>query len=234
MARMINQRENSPLPVNAPIADALSYDQVLERLSLKYERAFPIWLKLLKAAMQAYLDAPDANLSVEGSINADCFGNFVASYIKGRVLDIGCGIAKLPWYLRNYPLGSIAGLDPEVAPEEHPFLFVQGIAEYIPWEDHSFETVIIATSLDHVLSLKESLSEIKRVLSKEGHCIVWVGFIPGSQPYDPFAPDLTALDEYHLFHFDKQWFEELMKEYFICLEKVDVDGVSYFYAFTPR
>ncbi len=34
---------------------------------------------------------------------------------------------------------------------EHPFQFVQGIAEFIPFKDETFDYVISVTALDHVL-----------------------------------------------------------------------------------
>ena len=49
---------------------------------------------------------------------------------------------------------------------EHPFQFVQGIAEFIPFKDETFDYVISVTALDHVLlldrALKRNISGIKR------------------------------------------------------------------------
>jgi hypothetical protein len=78
------------------------------------------------------------------------------------------------------------------------------------------------------------LSEIRRVLRPCGHCIIWVGFVPGSPVYDPNALDIEAVDQYHLFHFDRDWFLDLMAKYFILEEEFPFKFGSYFYAFARK
>jgi hypothetical protein len=41
-----------------------------------------------------------------------------------------------------------------------------------------------------------------------------VFFVPGANRYDPTTSDGESLDEFHLFHFDKPWFLELITERF--------------------
>ncbi len=108
---------------------------------------------------------------------AELFGCFLAPLLHGTVLDIGCGPQPVPSYLANYPTESIAGLDPLAAP--HPFVFHHGVAEFLPWDDASFDLVITATSLDHVLLLDRSIDEFRRVLKPGGGswrgCRSWRG-----------------------------------------------------------
>ncbi len=114
--------------------------------------------------------------------------------------------------------------------EPHPFEFARGFAEFLPWQDSTFDVVIAATSLDHVLGLDLARSEIVRVLKPKGMFLVWEAFIEGSKPYDPSDADWKAADTLHLFHFDEGWFEEYWGNSFRVVEKIDVDGLSYFYA----
>ena len=79
------------------------------------------------------------------------FRAFVKLYLRGAVLDVGCGPQPVPSYLDGYPLDRIAGIDPLPPTEGHPFTFVQTVAEFLPWDDKTFSVVVVATSLDHVL-----------------------------------------------------------------------------------
>ena len=165
----------------------------------------------------------------------------LASKLDGELLDVGCGPWPLPIYVQGYPLHLLYGVDPLEPFEPHPFTFARGFAEFIPFPDGSFDTVIAATSLDHTLSLTQALSEVRRVLARHGTFLVWDGFVKGSPPYDPSDPGLQPVDDYHLFHFDESWFESLMRDTgFSVREKVAFDPsphapqycVSYFYALT--
>ena len=91
--------------------------------------------------------------------------------------------------------------------------------------------VICGTSLDHCLSLNKSLQEIKRILKPGGKCLVRVGFIQGSIAYNPKLPNLVSVDDYHLFHFDKPWFESLMAQYFKLLNSINFGVEGSFYVF---
>ena len=148
------------------------------------------------------------------------------------MLDVGCGPQPKPSYLAGVPDRLIAGLDPLLPSSgPHPFPFAQGVGEFLPWIDGSFQAVVIGTSLDHVLLLDRALAEVKRVLRPGGVFLSWVGFLPGSIPYDPFDPLIQPADQYHLFHFDRDWYTELISKYFRFERSID-SGHSSFYAWT--
>jgi len=83
-------------------------------------------------------------------------------HILGKVLDVGCGPYAIPLYLQDYPTQLISSIDPLEPFETHPFEFVRGFAEFLPWNDSTFDVVIAATTLDHVIALDVALSEIRR------------------------------------------------------------------------
>jgi ubiquinone/menaquinone biosynthesis C-methylase UbiE len=164
---------------------------------------------------------------------AETFRNFLRRHLRGTVLDIGCGPQPIPVYLENYPHELIAGVDPILPAQPHRFTFVQTVAEFLPWPDNTFDVIVIGTSLDHVFLLDRALVEMRRVLKPTGRLVVWTSFTPGAPRYDPYDPDAGKFDKYHLFHFDRTWFEETLGHYFKVEEaEIDVAGsISSFYCF---
>jgi SAM-dependent methyltransferase len=105
------------------------------------------------------------------------FSRFVLEHMKGTVLlDIGCGPLPLPAYLRGpRKVGmKIIGLDPIPSNEFEGFRIV-GCSEFMPMRCSSIDTVVFATSLDHVIDLDATLRETRRVLNGNGCVLVWMG-----------------------------------------------------------
>jgi hypothetical protein len=75
-----------------------------------------------------------------------------------------------------------------------------------------------------------TFSEIRRVLRPGGYFVTWVGFVPGAPRYDPTSPAITAIDEFHLFHFDRTWFLDVVRKHFKVEEEFSLDAQSHFYA----
>jgi SAM-dependent methyltransferase len=208
-----------------------SRDEVFSLLQSRYPKAYPLWERLFQNALDTYLQNPDENLSTNAHAMAPSFKDYVTRFAFGRVLDIGCGPLALPCYLADLDPAKIAGIDPLPPLAEHPFVFRHGVAEAIPWADATFETLIAATSLDHVISIRATLREISRVLGNMGRFITWVGFLPGGQPFDPEQENPTSVDDYHLFHFDEGWMEEMFGEYFALEDRTWVGPNQAFYVF---
>lgn len=205
-----------------------------ESLRARAPRAFALWDAATAHAERIYRSQPEGSLSTENNIGARRFCNFIAPLLTGRVLDIGCGSIAVPRYLAGYPHASIAGIDPFGDPAEHPFRFVRSFAEFLPWDDATFDRVVAATSLDHVLLLDETFDEIRRVLKPDGLLLIWISFVPGARPYDPFSEQLRAEDEFHVFHFDRPWFDPLFARHFIVDDVLSPDGSSFFYVARQR
>jgi SAM-dependent methyltransferase len=226
----------SPMEVGslAPREDRMDLDACFRQLERLAPYAFAAWKELLEVNSHAYEGFPLDSCSVAGHPMAQEFCCFLWPYLQGAVLDIGCGPQPTPCYLRDYPSDRIAGIDPLPPADGHPFVYVQTVAEFLPWNDKTFSAVVIATSLDHVLLLDRALAEIHRVLRDEGHLVVWLDHIPGAAKYDPYRPDVEKIDDFHLFHFDRPWFEEIMNQRFAIDEMAASSERSYFYAFRPR
>ena len=209
-----------PLP---QLDNALPIDAQFAQLEAMVPRTFGLWKDLLEFNRESYSGFPVHSCSVNGHPSASLFTYFVNQFLRGYVLDIGCGPQPVPLYLQQYPADHIFGIDPISNAAEHPFRFYQGVAEFLPWNDGSFDVAIAATSLDHVLFLDKSLREIHRVLKEDGEFLVWVAFVAGSPPYDPCSPDIQPVDEFHLFHFTEPFFEGALSGLFSVKDKLRVN-----------
>jgi SAM-dependent methyltransferase len=220
--RVLLEAAHRPAPVGTPPLSPpidVTLASSMRALGQRAPRAFALWQELLERNRGEYVELRPDSCSVAGHRLAAMFSGFIAPYLNGSILDVGCGPQALPLYLSGCDPERVAGIDPLAPANEHPFLFRQAVAEYIPWPDGAFDAAIAATSLDHVLLVDATLAEIARVLKQDGCFLVWVSFVPGAPPYEPLAQDLTPVDEFHLFHFDRPWFEEMLSEHFIINER---------------
>lgn len=91
---------------------------------------------------------------------------------NSKILCIGCGPLDIINYLKNYKKYSI---DPLADFFRKKFNFdydsqrlIKGVGENLPYKDNFFDLVIVRNVLDHTNSSSKVLSEIKRVLKKQG------------------------------------------------------------------
>jgi SAM-dependent methyltransferase len=227
-------RPDESLPIAAKFNEVPPISEQLDLLQQLAPHAYAVWRPLLEVNEGAYEGLPIDSCSVAGHPMATFFRFFLTPYLKGRVLDIGCGPQPVPIYLEEYSVGLIYGVDPLSSPEKHPFNFIKGLAEYLPWANDQFKLAISATSLDHVLLLDKVFEEICRVLTRDGIFAVWEGFIPGSKPYDPYCNYIEKVDDYHLFHFDRNTFMDAIEPYFSVFEEFTMDAGHSFFALRPR
>jgi SAM-dependent methyltransferase len=223
-----------------------NFQDTLNSLKALHPHLYDTWERInFVENPEEFARRPEGSCTIGKRHTDEPFSGFVAPYLRGRVLDVGCGPYAVPLYLQEYPVELIYGIDPVVPFEPHPFTFVRAIAESIPFPDRAFDVVIAATSLDHSLSLERALAEIRRVIRPGGSFLVWDGFVKGSPRYNPSDPSLVPVDAFHFFHFDEGWFEETMDEFeFEIDEKLVYDPsphnpqycASYFYSLTalPR
>jgi SAM-dependent methyltransferase len=217
----------------------LEFNAAVDQMKSLYPHLYPVWQRInFDENPREFATRPEGSCSIGKRASDEPFGGFVAPYLNGRVLDVGCGPYAVPLYLHQYPTDLIYGIDPVEPFETHPFKFVRGFAEFLPFPNRSFDVVIAATSLDHALSLDRALASIRRVLKPDGLLLVWDGFVKGSPRYNPDDQSLQPVDEFHFFHFDEGWFEEIMSEHgFEVREKLAYDPsahnpqycTSYFY-----
>jgi SAM-dependent methyltransferase len=107
--------------------------------------------------------------------------------IKGLVLEIGCGNGVVRHFLnrdveywgidpdRNWILNPYHPFAKDIFPcLKEPFPFIQGVGEYLPFKDESFDNVIITATLDHVNSPSQVFEESYRILKDKGQMLLSV------------------------------------------------------------
>lgn len=175
-----------------------------------------LWARQQHANERNYRGFPLHSCSVLGHQGAQGFRRFVhlCADLEGRLLDVGCGPQPLPSYLEGCNLRLVHGIDP-IPPTggEHPFTFVRGVGERLPWPGGYFTTVLCATSLDHVVDPGAVLQEARRVLLPTGRLLVWCTLWPDAPAYDPRHPPDGMADECHVFHLGP-WFLDLAARWF--------------------
>ncbi|HEU0054531.1 MAG TPA: class I SAM-dependent methyltransferase [Longimicrobium sp.] len=123
------------------------------------------------------------NLYVSEYARGFAIADTLARHVPGfraegaRVLDVGCGDAGVPIAFAEHG-ARVAGIElsersvarGRLRAEEHrvDVDLRQGVAEALPWEDESFDLVVMDNVLEHVQDRPKSLSEIRRVLRPGG------------------------------------------------------------------
>jgi SAM-dependent methyltransferase len=144
---------------------------------------WPLWELLQANGDLVYRANPELNLSVGARQDALGFGKFCL--LTGSVLDVGCGPQDYPSYATGFD-GLLVGIDPLRGAMRRDFAFVRGVGEYLPFSDSTFDRVLFATSLDHMLVPRRALHEAHRVVRPDGRVVVWMGVvIPGHRKPSP-------------------------------------------------
>lgn len=101
---------------------------------------------------------------------------YIKRYVRGVLLDLGCG--KVPLYeaYRDFVIDNIC-VDWIQSPHGNEYLDVNcDLAQDLPFADATFDTVILSDVLEHIPEPMHLLREISRLLSKNGTLIMNVPF----------------------------------------------------------
>jgi SAM-dependent methyltransferase len=112
----------------------------------------------------------DAGMSLQDRFGLMRWRRWLASGVRGRVLEVGCGTG------RNLPLyeGAVVGFDPvlesvRVAKRRAPrALLLVASAEALPFREGAFDTVVSSLVFCSVPDPAKGLAEAKRVLAPGG------------------------------------------------------------------
>jgi len=144
------------------------------------ERRWACWETLQANGAISYSLVPELNLSVVRRADVDAFERFCSP--AGLILDVGCGPQRRPTHLAK--ASAVVGLDPLLGEQPREFAFVQGLGEYLPFRDATFDQVIYAASLDHLLDPRRGLAEARRCLKPDGRIDLW---LDAAQPLQAFG-----------------------------------------------
>ena len=153
---------------------------------------------------------------------------------SGKVLDVGCGYGRQLKELSELGF-SVAGTDTssamlEKAKENAPDAELQQCRSNLPWEDNTFDVVLLVTLLTSVpfdLEQRKIVSEVKRVIKPGGHVFVSDLPLQWSKKYlDRYQEGAKRYGQYGVFdlddggtvrHHEMGYFIQLMAD-FTCLE----------------
>lgn len=143
---------------------------------------------------------------------------YAYKYLKGRVLDIGCGDNIL---IKSY--GNGVGVD--VYPWDGVDIVVSDTAN-LPFENESFDTVTFLASLNHIANREKVLNEAHRVLRSKGILIIsminpFVSFIAYKVrfKYDPDQHE-RGVGKGEVYGFWKSDLKKMLKETNFLLIKI--------------
>ncbi len=123
------------------------------------------------------------------------------------VLDIGCGGGGKTCYYATFRPSKIIGIDivPHYAEEGNAFArekgladiasFMTGDASQMPFDDASFDTIIMNDAMEHVDQPELTLAECFRVLKPGGH--LYINFPPYYHPYGAHLSDAIGIPWVH-------------------------------------
>ena len=97
-------------------------------------------------------------------------------YLRGRLIDIGCGIKPYKDMLRPH-IAEHVGVDHGKTFHDKSEIDLFGSAYQIPVQDASFDSVLCTAVLEHLEEPEQALRECHRVLKPGGHAIYSVPFI---------------------------------------------------------
>jgi SAM-dependent methyltransferase len=104
----------------------------------------------------------------------------LASHVKGRVLDVGCGSKP---YRTLFQASEYLGMEISDRNKDADCYYD---GNRFPFQEREFDSVITSEVLEHIFNPNMFLSEINRVLKKGGILLLTVPFVwdEHEQPYD--------------------------------------------------
>lgn len=142
-----------------------------------------------------------------------------------NVLDMGCGAGGKSLYYASLGAKKVTGVDIVPSYKEEStalaeklgyadkFDFILGSATELPFEDNSFDTVIMNDFMEHVSEPEKALQEALRVLKKGGR--IYTNFPPYNHPFGAHLSDAINMPWVHLFFNDKtliEVYKDLVKD----------------------
>lgn len=131
-------------------------------------------------------------------IVAKYYDKYLKLYAKGKLLDLGCG--KVPFYevYKDLVSNNICA-DWENSLHKNEFLdYTIDLTKQLPFDNESFDTIILSDVLEHIHSPEILWKEMQRVLTKGGKIIMNVPFYYRlhEKPYDYYRYTEFALKRY--------------------------------------
>ena len=114
-----------------------------------------------------------------------------------KVLDVGCGLSTVLHFIE----GKRFGIDPLGDEYLKLYKYPEGIkikkafGEYLPLPNAYFDVVFCSNALDHVTDPEKTISEISKVLKKDGYFVLTVKIFKTKVKRDPAHPRSFLLED---------------------------------------
>jgi SAM-dependent methyltransferase len=134
----------------------------------------------------------------------DNFIQLTDKYIKGKLIDIGCGVKPYKEMLSHLVTAHV-GVDHHITVHDKSNIDLFGTAYQIPSQSDEFDSAICTAVLEHLEEPEQAIRECFRVLKKGGYAIYSVPFMwqLHEEPRDFFRYSKYALQ----YLFEKAGFE---------------------------
>jgi glycosyltransferase involved in cell wall biosynthesis/SAM-dependent methyltransferase len=151
------------------------------------EDRLAVWHLTQQRAATLYQTQDPASCSLGTREDVQAFRRFM-HLRDATVLDIGSGSFTLPGYIEATGCKEFIGIDPIPTSSTPDFPLLVGLGEMLAFRNETFDVVIVATSLDHVLDVDGTLAETCRVLKPGGRVYFWGGFSSDASALDRSLP----------------------------------------------
>ena len=161
----------------------------------------------------------------------ECYKDYRAAkdIFKDKVvLDVGCGAGGNSTAYAEFGAKEVIGIDIEASYEEKSKAFAasKGVGNFTfrccdaactPFEDGTFDVIMLNNSMEHLPEPEKTLRELKRILKDDG--LLYINFPPYYHPYGEHLSDLIGIPWVQCF-----FTESTMVEAYKDLAKTKKDG----------
>jgi len=161
--------------------------QVVDKLVSLPEPYWGMWALAQHGSLEDYSERNPGSVATPERDVVKTFSNFMDLEDK-TVLDVGSGTDYVPGYIQNHSLKHYIALDPLPVEQDIPYSKIQAWAELLPFNNDSFDVVILGTSLDHIVCLDSFLSDLNRILRNNGCIYIWSAFFTDQSWYKNITP----------------------------------------------
>ncbi len=130
------------------------------------------------------------------SLTAQFYNSYLETYAQGILLDLGCGNVPLFGMYRNFVNKTVC-VDWDNTFHKNDFVdYYVDLNKDLPFEENSFDTVLLSDVLEHIKEPMFLWKEINRILKNGGYLILNVPFHywMHEQPYDYYRYTKSALE----------------------------------------